>query len=134
MPAGPAAGSDLQVEKVSRGGASGDYDNDGDTDIVLVNLNDAPTLLRNEGGNAGFWLGLELEGKPATGMASEPAFASRSRGARKPRKCAALTVTYRVMTAVCCSVWATRNGSTKWRSPGRPVGCNSSKTPVSDNT
>ena len=63
VPAGPAVGSDLQVEKVSRGGAFGDYDNDGDMDIVVVNLNDAPTFLRNEGGNTRSWLGLELEGE-----------------------------------------------------------------------
>ncbi len=63
QPAGAAAGSGLQVEKVSRGSAFGDYDNDGDMDIVVVNLNDAPDLLRNEGGNARSWLGLELEGE-----------------------------------------------------------------------
>ena len=57
------AGSGLAVEKVSRGAAFGDYDNDGDVDIVVVNLNDGPTLLRNDGGNANNWLGLELEGK-----------------------------------------------------------------------
>ena len=62
-PAGPGVGSDLQVQKVSRGSAFGDYDNDGDVDIVVVNLNDAPTLLRNEGGNARFWVGLDLEGE-----------------------------------------------------------------------
>ena len=62
VPAGPKAGSSLQVAKVSRGAAFGDYDNDGDVDIIVVNLNDAPTLLRNEGGNARYWLGLELEG------------------------------------------------------------------------
>ena len=63
VPAGPAVGSDLQVARVSRGSAFGDYDNDGDVDIVVVNLNDAATLLRNEGGSARFWLGLELEGE-----------------------------------------------------------------------
>ena len=56
------AGSGLDVEKVSRGAAFGDYDNDGDRDIAVVNLNDAPTLLRNDGGNRNNWLGLELEG------------------------------------------------------------------------
>ena len=49
------------IEKVSRATAVGDYDNDGDADLFVMNLNDAPTLLRNEsrGGN---WVGLELTG------------------------------------------------------------------------
>ena len=48
-----AAGPGLKVEKVSRGAGFGDYDDDGDVDILVVNLNDTPTLLRNdrEGGN-----------------------------------------------------------------------------------
>ena len=51
-----AAGPGLRIEKVSRGAAFGDYDDDGDVDILVLNLNDAPTLLRNDGGNRGNWL------------------------------------------------------------------------------
>ena len=60
--AGSESGQGLAVAKVSRGAAFGDYDNDGDTDLIVVNLNDTPTLLRNDGGNTNAWLGLELEG------------------------------------------------------------------------
>ena len=56
------AGPGMEVEKVSRGAAFGDYDNDGDVDLLVMNLNDAPTLLRNEGGNTNNWLGLQLVG------------------------------------------------------------------------
>jgi hypothetical protein len=49
-------GAGLQIEKVSRGASFGDYDNDGDLDIFVLNLNDFPTLLRNEGGNRNNWL------------------------------------------------------------------------------
>jgi hypothetical protein len=52
----------FQQEYVGRGGAFGDYDNDGDVDIFIVNLNGRPVLLRNEGGNLHGWLQLELEG------------------------------------------------------------------------
>ena len=51
-----AAGPGLQIEKVSRGAAFGDYDDDGDVDILVLNLNEAPTLLRNDGGNRANWL------------------------------------------------------------------------------
>ncbi len=57
-----AAGPGLAIEKVSRGGAFGDYDNDGDVDLLITNLNDTPDLLRNEGGNHNNWVGLELVG------------------------------------------------------------------------
>ncbi len=36
---------------VGRGLAVGDFDNDGDLDLLVVNLNDSPRLLRNDGGN-----------------------------------------------------------------------------------
>ena len=48
--------------KVSRGTAFGDIDSDGDVDIVISNLKDAPTVLRNDGGNASQWLGVKLIG------------------------------------------------------------------------
>ena len=60
--AGTESGAAMAETRVSRGAAFGDYDNDGDVDLLVVNLNERPTLLRNEGGNANAWLGLELEG------------------------------------------------------------------------
>lgn len=59
---GLEAGPGLELEKVSRGAAFGDFDNDGDADVLVANMNDLPTLLRNEGGNRNNWLGLELVG------------------------------------------------------------------------
>ena len=53
---------DLLTAKSSRGTAFGDYDNDGDIDVIAINLNDRPSLYRNEGGNLGHWIGFRLVG------------------------------------------------------------------------
>ncbi|HJP33848.1 MAG TPA: tetratricopeptide repeat protein [Candidatus Latescibacteria bacterium] len=55
--------SGLGGAQVSRGTAFGDYDNDGDTDLLTMNLNGPPTFLRNDGGENNHWLGLELVGR-----------------------------------------------------------------------
>jgi hypothetical protein len=44
----------------ARGLSVGDYDNDGDLDLLVINNGVAPLLLRNEGGNRHHWLGLQL--------------------------------------------------------------------------
>jgi enediyne biosynthesis protein E4 len=44
----------------ARGLSTGDYDNDGDLDLLIINNGEAPLLLRNEGGNRNNWLGLQL--------------------------------------------------------------------------
>jgi hypothetical protein len=46
----------------SRGCAFGDYDNDGDIDMLVLNMNDPPSLLRNDGGNKNNWIKLKLVG------------------------------------------------------------------------
>jgi hypothetical protein len=44
----------------ARGLSAGDYDNDGDLDILIINNGEAPILLRNDGGNRNNWIGLQL--------------------------------------------------------------------------
>ena len=51
--------------RVGRGAAFGDYDNDGDVDIFIVNNHAQPALLRNDGGNRNNWLHVELIGTNA---------------------------------------------------------------------
>jgi enediyne biosynthesis protein E4 len=46
----------------SRGCAFGDFDNDGDLDILIVNLNEPPSLLRNDIGGNNHWLKVKLIG------------------------------------------------------------------------
>ncbi len=52
----------IAQQKVSRGAAFGDMDNDGDIDIVVSNLKDTPTILRNDGDNTSQWLAVKLIG------------------------------------------------------------------------
>ena len=55
-------GGDLLAARSARGTAFGDYDNDGDVDIFVVNMNERPSLYRNDGGNDNGWITLRLEG------------------------------------------------------------------------
>jgi len=50
------SGECLKRKYVGRGVAAGDFDNDGDIDVLILNLNDSPRLLRNDGGNKNHWL------------------------------------------------------------------------------
>ena len=61
-PIAAAPGSALSVERSSRGAAFGDYDNDGDVDVLVVNMHERPTLLRNDTEAGRHWITIRLEG------------------------------------------------------------------------
>ena len=56
-------GDALMVPRSSRGAAFGDFDNDGDIDVVIENIDGKPTLLRNDGGNQNNWLTVKTIGQ-----------------------------------------------------------------------
>jgi hypothetical protein len=60
------AGGALAEPAVARGSAAVDLDNDGDLDIAVNNLDGAPTVLRNDGGNRRHFLVIALEGRRAS--------------------------------------------------------------------
>lgn len=63
-----ASGPGMARESSSRGLATGDLDNDGDVDIVMVNIDGTPSVLRNDGGNGRNWLSLVLRGTGSNSM------------------------------------------------------------------
>lgn len=59
---GKEVGDVISERYVSRGAAFGDFDNDGDIDILIMNRNDPPSLLRNDAPAGNHWLKVRLEG------------------------------------------------------------------------
>ena len=59
----PQPGDSLGRARASRGSCIGDYDNDGDLDIFVTQVDDRPSLLRNDVGNRQNWIGLKLTGR-----------------------------------------------------------------------
>lgn len=59
---GEQAGPGVLEPHCSRGCAFGDFDNDGDLDILIVNLNEPPSLLRNDLRGKQNWVKVKLEG------------------------------------------------------------------------
>jgi hypothetical protein len=59
------SGAALQVPIVGRGAAYGDFDNDGDLDLLITSNNGPARLLRNDGGNGNRWLRVKAVGTTA---------------------------------------------------------------------
>jgi hypothetical protein len=55
-------GSYFATARLGRGGSFADFDDDGDLDILVTNLDDTPVLLRNDWPAKGRWLRLRLVG------------------------------------------------------------------------
>ena len=56
------AGPGISDVHASRGCAFGDFDNDGDMDVLIWNMNEPPSLLRNDVSGGGHWLKVQLIG------------------------------------------------------------------------
>jgi enediyne biosynthesis protein E4 len=59
---GDEVGPGITAKHSSRGCAFGDFDNDGDIDMVIMNRNEPPSLLRNDAPPGNHWLKIRLEG------------------------------------------------------------------------
>jgi hypothetical protein len=56
------AGPGVTAAHASRGAAFGDFDNDGDIDVLILNLNEPPSLLRNDVSGGNHWVKVKLIG------------------------------------------------------------------------
>jgi enediyne biosynthesis protein E4 len=56
------SGPGATTAQSSRGAAFGDFDNDGDIDVLIMNMNAPPSLLRNDYAGPNGWLEVALEG------------------------------------------------------------------------
>jgi hypothetical protein len=56
------SGPAFSAKTMSRGSAAGDFDDDGDVDLLVVSLDGPARLLRNDGGNRSAWLAVKLRG------------------------------------------------------------------------
>ncbi len=59
---GAEAGPGIVARHCSRGLAFGDFDNDGDMDVLIMNVNEPPSLLRNDSPAGNHWIKIRLEG------------------------------------------------------------------------
>ncbi|MDQ6707983.1 MAG: CRTAC1 family protein [Acidobacteriota bacterium] len=56
------AGPGVRETRSSRGAAFGDFDNDGDLDVLIMNMGEPVSLLRNDLKSGNHWIKIELQG------------------------------------------------------------------------
>ncbi len=97
------SGPGVTTPRSSRGAAFGDIDNDGDIDVLIMNMNEPPSLLRNGYNGANGWIAVQLQG-----VQTNPHGARRDRAGhdaadgRRRRRCSARRVI--THTTTCGSI------------------------------
>jgi enediyne biosynthesis protein E4 len=77
------AGPGISEPHASRGCAFGDFDNDGDMDVLVMNMNEPPSLLRNDVTSGGHWLKVLLSGVQSNRSAIGARVTARYRNRRQ---------------------------------------------------
>jgi hypothetical protein len=75
------SGAGAVAEHTSRGCAFGDFDNDGDLDLLVMNMNEPPSLLRNDYAGRNNWLKIKTVGVKSnrTGLGARVVITSEAR-------------------------------------------------------
>jgi enediyne biosynthesis protein E4 len=80
------AGPGLQIARVGRGLAAGDFDNDGDLDIVVSNMDSSPTLLENRQRTGNRWVAFRIMSPSANRFAIGAKVTIEASGRRQLRE------------------------------------------------
>ncbi len=112
------SGSAWSVPRVGRGMASGDFDNDGRIDLVIVAQNTPLSYLHNQTPRPGHFVSIQLEGSASNRDAIGTTVTIATRGKRQTASHAAEAAMRLPATLAFISGLATRRSSTPWKFAG----------------
>jgi hypothetical protein len=90
------AGPGIGAAHPSRGCAFGDFDNDGDIDVLIMNMNEPPSLLRNDVSGNSHWLKIRLIGTKSNRSAIGTRVTARYGGRQQAQEVCAQSSFYSV--------------------------------------